>query len=150
MNYQDIKLKIIANSETRTLIGANNYYGLMDVFGSSCGGHDSHFEISSRLISAWNYCEGVPTSELESGGSSAGFWGRAASRLKSKNDKLKADNDALRAAVKEMERILPVLEQLENEFCSTWQCVTAGTGIATTNAYRQTLEKALAQITTLC
>lgn len=60
-------------------------------------------------------------------------------------EKLREENAALRAAVKEMQRYLPVLEFVENDGIE-WDFATAGTGIATLNAYRQTLETALAKM----
>ena len=100
---------------------------------------------SRRIVAALNYCAGVPTSELEANGATAGFWGRACSRLKGKNDKLEAENAALRAAVAEMQLMLPVIEKIESGHTTAWAWATSGTGIATANAYRQTLETALAQ-----
>lgn len=103
---------------------------------------EKEIEATRRIVAAWNYCHGVPTAELESNGADAGFWGRACSRLETKNEKLEAQNAALLAAVKEMERMLPVLNRVE---CrpNTWDSVTSNTGIETINGYRATLEKAL-------
>lgn len=103
----------------------------------------SDIEIAKRVVAAWNYCHGVPTAELESKGADAGFWGRACSVLETKNEKLEAQNAALLAAVKEMERMLLPLERLEEGLPQTWEAVNIGTGIATLNGYRDTLEKAL-------
>ena len=59
-------------------------------------------------------------------------------------DALREENATLRAAVKEMQRMLPVLEGIEKDVDSKgWAKVTL-IGTATLNAYRQTLEKALA------
>ena len=65
--------------------------------------------------------------------------------LELKVGKLEAENAALRAAVKEMERMLPVIDKIEDH-PSTWEWANYDTGIATANAYRQTLEIALAKI----
>lgn len=102
--------------------------------------------VARRICAAWNYCEGVPTNELENEGADAGFWGRACARLERKLDQAQEENATLRAAVKEMEMIFPSLKMLEREYPGAWIDITSGTGIATLNAYRQTLEKALEKI----
>lgn len=58
---------------------------------------------------------------------------------------IKAENATLRAAVAEMEKMLPVLEIIEIDGHG-WSIATKGTEIYTLNAYRQTLEAALPSI----
>jgi hypothetical protein len=53
--------------------------------------------------------------------------------------------DALTAAIKEMERYLPVLVKLESSPFN-WEFCTKGTGIATTNGYKNALRKANAAL----
>jgi hypothetical protein len=102
--------------------------------------------IATRAVAAWNYCEGIPTNELESRGADAGFWGRACSRLQGERDTLREENAALRAAVAEMQRMLPVLNGIDADVdLLGWAKVTK-IGIATLNAYKSTLEAALAKI----
>ena len=60
--------------------------------------------------------------------------------------KLREENHRLRAAVLEMKRMLPVINEFEDHRPVTWDEVTNGTGISTANAYRQTLEAALEKI----
>lgn len=48
--------------------------------------------------------------------------------------------------LKEMERMLPVLERLENDNPGTWSDLTQGTGIATVNAYRAAIARAKGEI----
>ena len=96
--------------------------------------------IAKRVVAAWNYCHGVPTAELESKGAEAGFWGRACSRLETKNEKLTAQNAALLAAVEEMRRMLPVVEYLQ--ISRLWETANQGENASLVN-YRNTLEKAL-------
>ena len=98
----------------------------------SFDGYKKSNDFTRRIAAAWNYCHGVPTAELESKGADAGFWGRACSLLETKNEKLEAQNAALLAAVKGMERMLLVLEDISK--------VISGIN---TNTYRATLENAL-------
>jgi hypothetical protein len=44
--------------------------------------------------------------------------------------------------LKEMERMLVVIQRIEDELPATWSEATAGTGIATANAYRLAIAKA--------
>jgi len=46
------------------------------------------------------------------------------------------------SAIKEMERMLVVIQRIEDELPATWSEATAGTGIATSNAYRLAILKA--------
>lgn len=46
------------------------------------------------------------------------------------------------SAIKEMERMLVVIQRIEEEMPATWLEATAGTGIATANAYRLSIKKA--------
>ena len=59
--------------------------------------------------------------------------------------RLDAENAALRAAVAEMQRMLPVLEFLSGHE-KGWAMAIEGNGVLNIDAYRQTLETALAQI----
>lgn len=97
-------------------------------------------DIARRIVASWNYCHGVPTAELESKGADAGFWGRACSNLETKNEKLQAQNADLLAAVKEMERMLPVVEYLQ--ISRLWETANEGENASLEN-YRSTLKKAL-------
>jgi hypothetical protein len=105
-----------------------------------CQLHDGGFNYdlqeanARRIVAAVNYCAGVPTHELESQGADAGFWGRACSRIERKNKRLEDENARLRAAVTEMERMLPVLEYFVGDG-RLWDDATIGTGIANINAY---------------
>lgn len=65
-----------------------------------------------HIAACVNYCEGIPTEELESKGKDAGFWGRACSRLEGERDELKAQNAALRA---ENERLKSSILELGNQ-----------------------------------
>jgi len=97
------------------------------------------FGDEKRIKAALAFCADIPTAELESNGAMAGFWGRACSRLKSKNDKLQEQNARLLAAVQEMERMLPVLEQTFTSSDEIWDH-----DLAPLNAYRLALQMALA------
>ena len=97
---EDIKLKITQAFNDRALIGSDGHYSIADVWGESISGIKDPNAVARRMVAAWNACAGVPTSELEANGATAGFWGRACARLKGKNDKLKAENAALRAALR--------------------------------------------------
>lgn len=44
--------------------------------------------------------------------------------------------------LKEMERMLVVIQRIEDELPATWAEVTQGTGIATANAYRLAISRA--------
>lgn len=85
-------------------VGGNSIQNMVAIFKKVDDG------VSERIVACVNHCQGIPTADLESKGATAGFWGRACSRLKGKNDRLHAENAALRAAVQEMARMLPVLE----------------------------------------
>lgn len=147
-NYTTVKIKSWTGQDGVTWIEPEVNSG--HIIAKIVSGNDP--ENARRIVAAWNYCAGVPTSELEANGATAGFWGRACARLKGKNDKLKAENAALRAAVAEMQRMLPVIEYfengdpLENDGDMTWADAVLGTGITTANAYRQALETALEKI----
>ena len=68
--------------------------------------------------------------------------GEVCKRLES----LEAENAAIRDAVKEMQRMLLPLERLEIGLPETFKAVIIGTDLENLDAYRQTLEKALAKI----
>ena len=52
--------------------------------------------------------------------------------------RLEASSDILKA----MERMLVVIQRIEDELPATWQEATKGTGIATANAYRLAISRA--------
>jgi len=107
-------------------------------------GYDKSNDLTRRLCAAWNACEGIPTEVLEQERANSGFW---ADWLASKDgatlNRLREENAAIRAAVAEMARMLPVINEFEGHRPVTWDEVTNGTGVSTANAYRQTLEAAL-------
>ena len=65
--------------------------------------------------------------------------------LHDERDTLREENTRLLAAVQEMQKMLPVLDKIENYDQILWEYATRGTGIATLNAYRIALETALAK-----
>ena len=65
--------------------------------------------------------------------------------LHDERDTLREENTRLLAAVQEMQKMLPVLDKIENYDQIFWEYATRGTGIATLNAYRLALETALAK-----
>lgn len=107
---------------------------------------------SRRMVAAWNYCEGLPIETLESGYFKTeleckGCDGPCGRCQEFKIDALEAENAALRAAVKEMQLMLPAIDKAEDMGNGgVWATLTAGTVIATPNAYRYALENALAKI----
>lgn len=127
-----------------------------------------------RLVAAWNYFAGIPTEEIESMASGVDFWRGKIIELKQKAqgsiqsqdmtntekevhntdfrkiasriERLEAENAALRAAAVEMQRMLLPIERLETGLPEILKAVCIGTDIDSLDAYRQTLETALAKI----
>lgn len=67
------------------------------------------------------------------------------SAMNARTEALREENATLRAAVAEMQRMLPVLEFLSGHE-KGWAMALEGNGVLNIDAYRQTLETALAQI----
>ena len=61
------------------------------------------------------------------------------------NEEIQANANLIAAApdlLKEMERMLVVIQRIEDELPATWAEATQGTGIATSNGYRVAIAKA--------
>ena len=115
----------------------SNWFNFID-------GNDEHLseEYARRLCAAWNDCAGIPTKELENGFIAKAF--KNYKELANKTEAVLSENAALRAAVAEMARMLPVLEYFSGDD-RVWDDAIKGES-ADLNAYRQTLENALAKM----
>lgn len=97
-------------------------------------GYRKSNDFTRRLCAAWNACEGLETELLE--GLPLNFREHAL-----QCSALREENARLRAAVAEMEGMLPVLEEIESTQPGFW---ALRMGESTTNAYRLAIETALA------
>jgi uncharacterized protein (DUF2342 family) len=68
------------------------------------------------------------------------------SAMNARTEALREENATLRAAVAEMQRMLLPLERLEEGLPGMFTAILIGTDLESLDAYRQTLETALAQI----
>lgn len=88
-----------------------------------------HFEALPLLLGAYN--ENPNIDDLDA------VFGEVCMRL----ENLQAENTRLRAAVAEMERMLPALEYVQT-LGAIWKAVKNKTGLENINAYRKALETA--------
>ncbi len=134
---EDLKLEITQALKGRALIGAEGHYSIADVWGEHISGVD-HNAAARRIVAAWNACEGLETELLET--LPLNFKAHAMQCAA-----MREENATLRAAVLEMERMLPVLEFLSGHE-KGWSMALHNNGVLSLNTYRQTLLAALAKI----
>jgi len=100
-----------------------------------------------RAVACLNACEGIPTGDLEAGAKKdPSYWRMQSVRnaidrniAQEERDKLQEENARYLAAVREMEKMLPVLEQTFTSSDEIWDH-----DLAPLNAYRLALQAALA------